>query len=202
MSFKSYRAIDLTIWTAIMLITELILSYASNTWFVIDSLGISIVLPLLIIVAMRWGWLSVIPAVICGFATCFFSKLSGGTTELNVTNIIITELGYLTVLFSLLWFKFLPKEKTKASWGLCFSLVITIYILYCAVKGVASAIAFGENLFSCFISFLMVESVTLLFAEIIILIVRKLEGIFEDQKSYLIKLEKQREEEKNKIKNK
>lgn len=195
MSFRTYRAIDIAIFITVLAVGELLISYASNAWFKINSLGVSIVFPLLIIISMRWsGWV-VIPAALGGALTCIFSQLSGGQS-LSVNFVIISEAGSLSVLLSVVWFYFVGKKRTADSWFLSLLFVTTMYIINCIAKSTATAIIEVQPFFGCVISYFTRESVTLLFAALVTLIVRRLDGVFEDQKAYLIRLEKQREAEK------
>ena len=195
MSFKAYRAIDLCIMTAIIIIGELILSFASNVWFKLDSLAISITLPILLIVSMRWGWRVVYPAAIGGLMSCLFSQISGGQ-KFTLQLLLISEVGTLTILFSLVWFKLIGKQKTKENLAIALCFAIVMYLLNSVGSGIATAIVNGDGLFACIVLYFTRNSITCLFAAIIIIIVRKLDGVFEDQKTYLLRLEKQKEQEK------
>lgn len=201
MSFKTYRAIDLCIMMAIIVLGELLISFASNAWFKLNSLGISIVFPMLLIIAMRWGWLVAIPAVVGGAVSCFFSQLSGGQA-VTPTLILISEVGTLSTLFSCLWFKLVGKQKTKDSWLLSLAYVFLMYLIYSIFCGTVTAIVNCNGFFSYIVYYFTRDSITLLFSVVVVLITRKLDGVFEDQKTYLLRLEKQREaEEQKKIKN-
>ncbi len=197
MSFKTYRAIDLCIMMAIIVLGELLISFASNAWFKLNSLGVSIVFPMLLIIAMRWGWLVAIPAVVGGAISCFFSQLSGGQA-MTPTLLLISEVGTLSTLLSLVWFKFVGKQKTKDSWLLSLAYVCLMYLIYSVFCGIVTAIVNGKDLLGCMVLYFTRDSITLLFSVVVVLITRKLDGVFEDQKTYLLRQEKQREEEKAK----
>ena len=55
------------------------------------------------------------------------------------------------------------------------------------------AIAFGDNI-STFVTFITTDIMTLVFAVLIIILFRKTEGLLEDQKAYLLRLDKERKE--------
>lgn len=69
-SFKQYRAIDLTIWLAILSVFEYITVMAASRWFPGELYTLSQLVAVLCIVMMRWGGWAAIHAVAGG---CVFA---------------------------------------------------------------------------------------------------------------------------------
>lgn len=186
LSFKQYRAIDLTILGIILLIFEFLTATAATKWFPNELYTLSPTITVVCIVMMRWNGYAAIHALLGGFVFCF---ASGAQDK----QIIIYCIGNCFALIALALFKVLGKEKIRSKFY--FTLLFTLAAFFGAQVGRwAVSISLGGPIES-FGAFVTADIITLLFSVVVVLISRKADGLFEDQKSYLIRTEEERRRE-------
>ena len=184
-SFKQYRTIDILILVALTTIFEGIATLATAKWFALQPVAISIGLAMICIVMMRWG----IPAALAAFASGFvFCILSGATLQ----QFVIYCIGNGFALFGMVWFKVFGKEGIRTSLWLVTLFVSTAYVGQVIGRSLL-AIAFGDS-WGAFVTFATTDIMSLVFAILVIALFRKTEGMLEDQKAYLLRLDKQKKE--------
>lgn len=187
-SFNQYRAIDLGILAVILFVVETLTAKAANTWFPEQLYTLSPTIAVVCIVMMRWGGFAAIHAVAGGFAFCL---ASGATIE----QFVVYCVGDCFALAALLLIKVLGKQKVRDS--VFFTILFTV-IAFAGVqvgRGLAG-LFFGEGIDSVIV-FLATDSLSLVFSVIVVLISRRVDGLFEDQRSYLIRTESERRREQN-----
>lgn len=182
-TFKQYRAIDLTILGVILLVCEFVTATAASKWFPNELYTLSPTITVVCIVMMRWNGYAAIHALLGGFVYCF---ASGAQDK----QIIIYCIGNCFALLALTLFKALGKEKIRSRF------YFTLLFVFAAFLGTQAGrwiigIAFGAPVDS-FGVFISADIITLLFTVVVVLISRKADGLFEDQKSYLIRTEEER----------
>lgn len=185
-SFKQYRGIDLTIWLVILSVFEFITVMAASRWFPGELYTLSQVVAVLCVVMMRWGGYAVIHAVAGGLAYC----LAQGA---DARQLAVYCIGNCFALLALILFRAVGKEKvrTKARYTILFTAAA-----FCGaqVGRWLVSLVFGGSAGSL-VTFFMADSLSLLYAVVVVLISRKVDGVFEDQKSYLIRTEAERRKE-------
>ncbi len=186
-SFKQYKCIDLSILAVLLAISEAVTTVATNKWFVGVPFAISTTLLLTLVAMMRWSGYAAIIAALGGVV---FSLASGA----DASQYLIYTVGNLFSLLGL--FVLLPvgKERVRRSapWTL----------LYCAVS--YASLQLGRWLVSLIFEpsigsllvFLTTDIITLLFSAVVLLLMRRVDGVFEDQKHYLLRLAEEREKGK------
>ncbi|MBO6302308.1 MAG: hypothetical protein J6N15_07725 [Ruminiclostridium sp.] len=179
-SFRQYRAIDLTIMLVILAAAEAVIVTAAKFWFPGELYVLSPTITIVCIVMMRWGGFAAIHAVAGGLAMCI---ASGASTE----QYVIYCVGNCAALIALLWFRFLGKEKVRSK--VLFTALFTL-TAFCAeqVGRWLVALIFGGtagNIFGFFAS----DSLSLIFAILVVQLTRRLDGVFEDQKTYLLRIQ-------------
>lgn len=187
-TFEQYRNIDLTILVALTVVFEAITTLATAKWFYAQPIAISISLTLICVAMMRWSGYAAVVAVTGGLV---FSITSGATIE----QYLIYCVGNLFALVALLVIKLWGKEKIRCSRPRLMLYVLVAYIGMALGRWLVSLL-FGGDLMA-FVVFITTDIITLLFAEIIILILHKVDGMIEDQKAYLFRLEREKQEEAN-----
>lgn len=185
-TFKQYRNIDLTIFTVLLVISEAVTTVATNTWFAAQPVAISTTLTFICILMMRWGGFAAIPAILGGFVFCVASG-----AELH--QYIIYIIGNSFALLSLLWFKFFKKEDIRKSYFKLFFFTVGTYLLMQLGRWIVS-LAFGGGLWNI-VGYIASDVISLLFAVVLMMILRNVEGMIEDQKAYLFRLERERRAE-------
>ena len=185
-TFKQYRDIDLTIFTVLVVIFEVIATFASNRWFTAQPIAMSITLMLTCVVMMRWGGWAVITALAGGLAFC---AASGASLE----QYLIYGIGNLFALLSLILIKLYGKEKIRASVPRLLLFVLVAYLGMALGRWGISLFFGGDGM--ALVVYVTTDIMSLLLAEVILLLLRKTDGMIEDQKAYLFRLERERKEE-------
>lgn len=189
-SFRQYRLTDMFMFALILCVSELLIFFASKYWFKSSAdYYVSFLLPIVLIVMMRWGWVSVIYAALGGVLAC---ALGGGSWQ----SYLSYGIGYCLVALMLLMTKFLGRDKIRGKWY--FSLLYVV-LGWAAMNFGASAVGAvcGESFIGLLagnFGFGANGFLSLAAGVVTILIVRKLDGMFEYQKSYLRRLDDERKE--------
>ena len=184
-TFKQYRTIDISILVALTIIFEGIATLASAKWFALQPVAISIGLAMICIVMMRWG----IPAALAAFAGGFvFCTLSGATAQ----QFVIYCIGNIFALLGMVWFKVFGKEGIRKSLWLITLFVSTAYVGQIIGRSIV-AVIFGDPI-GVFVTFITTDIMSLVFAVLVIALFRKTDGMLEDQKAYLLRLDKQKKD--------
>lgn len=184
-TFSQYRTIDLVIWSVLLVLFETITTFATAKWFAAQPVAISISLALICIVMMRWNGYAAITAVLGGVVYCI---ASGATPE----QYIIYCVGNLAALVALLFFRFFDKEQLRTKVSRLMLFVLAAYVGMALGRGVIT-LFFGGELMTIVV-YLTTDIISLLFAEIILILLRKSDGMIEDQKAYLFRLEREKQE--------
>lgn len=187
-TFKQYRNIDLVIWTVLLVIFETITTFATTKWFASQAVAISISLALICIVMMRWSGYAAILAVVGGAVYCFASK---ATPE----QYLIYCVGNLFALVALVLFKFFDKERIRTSIPKLVAFVLVAYLGMAFGRGLVT-LFFGGDI-NGFLVFVTTDIISLLFAAVIMILLRKTEGMIEDQKTYLLRLDREKKEKED-----
>lgn len=183
-TWKEYRAIDLALWALALAVFEFLIVRAANWWFPGQPFTVSLAAAVASIVYMRWGWWGAIHAAEAGLVFCFFSGAA------PIQYVIYCGGNLLSVLAVLLPSR-LGKERVRTGrLSLVFPVLVQLLMqggraLAALALGCAPAAAVG---------FFTTDSLSLLFTFVIIWIARKLDGVYEDQKHYLLRVHAEGEE--------
>ncbi len=184
MSFKQYRMMDLMIFIAMYGLCEYLVIKAATVWFD-EPYSISIMLPLLLIVMMRWDKYSIINAI--AYAVLFVFYQSG-----NLNQYLIYLIGNLGVMLELILLKKMGKDNIRSSFFNSMIYLLCGFVLMEVFRGIASIIIAGSDI-GVILQFLMSDMLSLVFGVLVIIVVRRIDGLFVDQKQYLIELNSQKE---------
>lgn len=185
MTFKDYRNTDLFIWTVLVVLFETITTIATTKWFDQQAVALSITLALTCAVMMRWNWYAVIMAMAGGLVFCI---ASGATIE----QYLIYCIGNIFSLAGMFIIKVFGKEEIHKSLFKIFVFTATSYVGMSVGRWIVSLL-FGGDL-KALVAYLTTDIISLLFAVVLSHILRKCDGMFEDQKHYLLRLERERKE--------
>ena len=185
-TFEQYRKIDLTLLCILTAVFEAIATLASAKWFNLQAMTVSITLAMTCITFMRWNLFSLLPSFIGAFVYC---TVIGGTFE----QYLIYCGGSLFVIIAYPLLKTLTKEKVRKDFLFKVFFVSIAYISIVAGRWYCS-LPFEFTL-RTFLAFLGTDILSLLFAIVIMVVGKNVDGLIEDQKSYLLRLEKERIEE-------
>lgn len=217
LTFRQYRQMDLTVFGAMLVVAEALIVLAATRWFPAEAYTVSIVAAVTSIVLMRWGPWAAIHAVLGGLVYCF---VSGGQPG----QYLIYCAGNLFALLSLLWFRIPGKDRTAGSdrtsgkeriredsfltviFGLTVQLLMQLgragaaFALLRASPGSAPAgtQSIAGALSFC-IGFITTDALSGFFTAVILWIARRQDGLFEDQKHYLLRIQEAEKEERGEI---
>lgn len=184
LSFAQYRAIDLAIWAGILAVVQWVIQTAATVWFPRELYVVSPVAAIVAIVMMRWGPWAILHAALGG---AVFALSAGG----NGQHFLIFALGNMASLAALLIL--LPgKEKVRENsfLSLMFALAVQLSML---LGRAAMALLLGASLQEA-LGFITTDILSVLFTLVVIWIARRADGLFEDQKHYLLRLERERQQ--------
>ena len=184
-TFQQYRTIDILILVAITIIFEGVATMATAKWFALQPVAISIGLAMTCVVMMRWGVRAALAAFASGFVFCI---LSGATIQ----QFVIYCIGNMGALLGIVWFKVFGKEGIRKSLWLVTLFVSTAYIGEMLGRSIL-AILFGDPI-GTIVTFLTTDIMSLVFAVLVIALFRKTDGMLEDQKAYLLRLDQQKKD--------
>ncbi len=179
-TFSQYRAIDLALMTGMMAASQLVIHLAIGRWQA-EHTGyiVSPVAAVTALVMMRWNLWSAIPAALGG---AILTLLLNATTQ----QIVIYSGGNLLAMLAMLYLKFLGKERVRNNVILTLIFAILVQLLM-QLGRAAVAFLMGYPLQACW-DFITTDAMSILFTMVIIWIVRRVEGLFEDQKHYLLRI--------------
>ena len=182
-TWKEYRAIDLALLGLALAVFEFLIVRAANWWFPGQPFTVSLAASMASIVYMRWGVWGAIHAAEAGFVFCWFS---GATGE----QFIIYCDGNLFSVLAVLLLKAAGKERVRTG-NLALVFPLLVQVLMQAGRA-AAALLLGAGPTEA-VGFFTTDSLSLLFTFVIIWIARKLDGVYEDQKHYLLRINAKKE---------
>ena len=182
-TWKEYRAIDLAMLGVALAVFEFIIVCAANWWFPGQPFTVSLAAAMTSIVYMRWGAWGAIHAVEAGFVYGFFS---GATWA----QLIIYCVGNLFSLIAVLLLKVFGKERVRTGH---LSLIFPLLVQLLMQGGRAAVALFLGAGPGDAVRFFTTDSLSLLFTFVIVWIARKLDGVYEDQKHYLLRVHAEEE---------
>lgn len=184
-SFQQYRAIDLAMFAALLCITETMIVKAATWWFPDQLYTVSVVGAVTAIVLMRWGPWAAIHAVLGGAVFCLASH--GSAKQL-----LIYCAGNLFSLLMLLPLKYLGGERIRLD-GILSVLFGVCTLLLMQLGRALVAFVLGTEFQTC-LGFFTTDALSLLFTGLILWVARRLDGIFENQRHYLLRIHNTEEE--------
>ena len=185
-TFQQYRTIDLSILAVVLAVSQFVINLASSVLYPEQLYVVSPVAAMTALVMMRWNGYAAVHALLGGI---FFTVLSGGTWQ----HIVIYGGGNLLCLLALLMLKAFGKERVRkeAVLSVAFALC-TQALMWLGRAGLAFVLGFEPA--AC-LGFITTDVLSGLFTAVIIWVVRRIEGLFEDQKHYLLRLQSERQVE-------
>ena len=184
LSFEQYRSLDLFFFTVITFLAELGITLAASKWFPDQLYTVSVTAAITAIVIMRWKGFAMIQAVVGALALC----LGMGAEP---KQILIYCLGNLFSAGAILVRKAAGEKRIRENviWTLCFG-AGTLFLMQ--TGRVVMALLLGSKLREV-IAFYATDSLSYIFTAVILWIARRQDGIFEDQKAYVLRMQEERE---------
>ncbi len=182
-----YRTIDLVLFAVMLCVFESVLVTAATRWFPNEPYTVSVTAAIAAIVMMRWGPWAAIHALLGGLVFCW---ASGAAPR----QYLIYCGGNLFSLIALALKRRMGEEAIRADalktllFGFCVSMLMQ--------GGRALVSLLTGTAFSTALGFFTADAVTVLFTLVIVWIVRRLDGVWEDQHHYLLRLREEQEKER------
>lgn len=186
-AYARYRLIDLGLFAVMLTVFEGILVMASTRWFPQEPYTVSVTAAVTAIVLMRWGPWAAVHALLGGFAFCMASGAAPRQYWIYCG-------GNLLSLAALALRKGLGEENIRTDALKSLLLGLTVVLLMDAGRALLSLLT-GAALSSA-LGFFTTDVVTVLFTLMIVWIVRRLDGVWEDQEHYLLRLREEQERER------
>jgi hypothetical protein len=187
-TLNQYRAIDLGLMTGLMCISQLVIHLAVTRWnaaetgYIVSPVGAVVAL-----VMMRWGPWAAIPAAVGGL---LLTLLNGGTAQ----QMLIYAGGNLLALGALLYLKLTGKERVRGNAVLALLFAVMVQLLMQLGRAAVAGL-FGFSAAEC-LGFITTDVLSILFTVFIVWTVRRIEGLFEDQKNYLLRIQREQKVER------
>lgn len=172
---------------AMLAVFEFIAVTAARRWFPNEPYAVSVTPAIVTIVLMRWGPWTAIHAALGGAVFC----LASGA---RANQYLIYCVGNLAAMGALVMIKSLTPEGIRASAAKSLALAALATLLTQAGRA-AMAILLGHSP-GLAPGFFTTDVITLLFTLVIVWIVRRLDGMFEEQNHYIQRIHRQDEMER------
>ncbi len=179
-TFQQYRTIDLIAFAVMITFSEFLTTMATTHWFPNELYTVSVAAPLVAIVYMRWKWWGAIHAA---FAGLIFSFFYGGTFDQS----LIYTVGNLFSVLAVFMLYRPGYERVRQSVALSLLFGALVWFLMVTGRAVVSLIL-GWTIDTA-ILFCTEDALSLLFTLVVIWVARRLDGVFENQKHYLLRIQ-------------
>lgn len=186
-TFNQYRAADLTIFAVILCALEGVIGVAANQWFPEQFFTVTLIYALVCLVIMRWGAFGIIHAVLGGIT---YALANGGDAK----QYLIYGVGNAFAAVTMLFVHFVGKERIRKNAWLTLAHVALTYLSIVIGRTLVSLI-FDQAVINLFLAFAGTDVLSFAIGLIIVYICRKQNGLYEDQKTYLLRTEQQRMKE-------
>ena len=186
-SFRQYRTMDLFLFTALLCGCEALITLGATRWFPGEPYTLSITPAVTAIVMVRWGGFAAIPAVLGAGVFCFVSGAALPQYLIycvgNLASLVLTQL-----LCGDSWKRLHENVLMAMLYGLSTALLMQLGRLVLGlVMGGSPRVCVG---------FVATDTLSTLFAVLIVWIARHLDGMLEEQKHYLHRVAEEMERER------
>lgn len=186
-SFRQYCAMDLFLFTALLCGCEALITLGATRWFPGEPYTLSITPAVTAIVMVRWGVFAAIPAVFGAGVFCFVSGAA-------LPQYFIYCIGNLASLLLTRFFCGVGWKRLHNS-VLLAMLYGLLTALLMQLGRFALALVMGSSLRVC-VGFVSTDTLSTLFAVLIVWIARRLDGMLEEQRHYLHRVAEEMERER------
>lgn len=186
-TFRQYRTMDLMMFTVLLCVCETLITLGATRWFPQEPYTLSLTPAVTAIVMVRWGGFAAIPAVMGAFVFCL---VSGATFPQYVIYCVgnLAALALTQFLYRYDWKRFHEQVLLAMLYGLLTAVLMQLGRAAIALlMGYAPAVCLG---------FFTTDTLSTLFAVLLVWITRNLDGMLEEQKHYLRRIAEEQEKER------
>lgn len=186
-TFGQYRSIDLIILLLVQAASQFVIHFAATVLYADQLYVVSPVAAVAALVMMRWNGWAAIHILLGGV---LYALMAGG----NWQHILIYGVGNLLALAGLLMLKWLGKDRIRKD-GLLTMLyaLLTQLLMQAGRSAVAAVLGFPAG---ALLGFLTTDLLSGLFSMVILWSIRRADGLFEDQKQYLLRIAHEQKNER------
>ena len=198
LSLQEYRTIDLALFAAMLALFEfLIVRFVTYSVYTVSLAAV-----ITAIVYMRWGWWGAIHAALAGVLFCFYYSGVAPPDFVRPEQYIIYPVGNLFSLAAVPVLKKLGAERVRQKTTLSLLFALSVILLMQggrAVVGIALALARAQgapdwpSLLQGALSCFTTDALSILFPLVVAWIVRRLDGVFEEQRHYLTRIQEEQD---------
>ena len=187
MTFSQYRAMDIFLFTALLCLCEALIVLGATVWFADQLYTLSLTAAVTAIVLVRWGILAAVPAVCGGFGFCLFSGATPSQYLIYCAGNLLV-LSLMPLVRSEGWKKLQGNVLLAMLYGLAAALLMQLgRFVIAALMGTAPAIGAG---------FITTDVLSTFFSVLLVWICRRLDGMLEEQRHYLIRIQEEEKRDK------
>lgn len=187
LSFSQYRTIDLTILMVVQAISQTVIHFAATVLYADQLYVVSPIAAVVALVMMRWSGYAAIHAALGGV---LYALIAGGSWQ----HVLIYGAGNLLSMAALLMLRWLGKERIRND------ALLTILFAFCTQllmqlgrSAIAALLGYPAGI--C-LGFITTDMLSGLFSVVIVWSIRRVEGLFEDQKHYLLRVQREHKVER------
>lgn len=185
-TFRQYRTMDVFFFSLILVISEVLITLGATVWFPGEPYTVSLSCAVAAIVMVRWGWWTAVPMAAGSIAFCLISHASlaqwviytAGSMAGLLMVPVLKKKGWESLHGNVLWLLF---------YGLCVALLMQL-------GRAAAALVLGNNLQVC-AGFFTTDVLSTLFAVLLVWIARRLDGMLEEQRHYLKRIQEEKDKQ-------
>ena len=191
-SYNQYKLVDIMLFMVIMTALEAVNVFALRKWFADEVMmfSISLMFTVSLIVLVRWNFFAALFTVSHGLIYCGLISIY---ETVVFDTYVIYAVGNSFLLLSWFLFKLIPKQKLFSKWYLTLIYPAVAFVLVALGRTVV-AVCFGYGFVDSLKGYVMPESLNIAFAAIALLILRRFDGMLEDQKAYLKRVAREKDE--------
>ena len=187
MTFSQYRAMDIFLFTALLCLCEALIVLGATVWFADQLYTLSLTAAVTAIVLVRWGILAAVPAVCGGFVFCLFSRATPSQYLIYCAGNLLV-LALMPLVRGEGWKKLQSNVLLAMLYGLAAALLMQLgRFVIAALMGTAPAVCAG---------FITTDVLSTFFSVLLVWICRRLDGMLEEQRHYLIRIQEEEKRDK------
>ncbi len=188
-SLGEYRAIDLALFAVLLAVFEfLIVRFTTVSYYTVSLAAV-----ITATVYMRWGWWGAIHAVLAGVLFCFYySGIAPPDQAVRPVQYIIYTVGNLFSLPCVLLLKRLGPERVRQSAVKSLLYSLTVILLMQGGRAVVALLLGAATPAKAF-GYFTTDALSILFTLVVTWILRRLDGIFEEQRHYLSRVQEEQD---------
>ena len=186
-TFRQYRAMDILMFTVLVCVGEVLITLGATRWFPAEPYTLSLVPAVTAIVMVHWGGFAAIPACLGAFVFC----LASGATLPQYAIYCVGNLAALALtqfLYRFGWKRLHDQVLLSLLYGFLTALMMQL-------GRALIALVMGNPLAVC-LGFITTDVLSAVFSALLVSIMRKLDGMLEEQKHYLRRVAEEMERER------